>query len=160
MLFLDKMSTTIACFGLVNSDLLSFSGLIKWPGYGYLLAFCCKNKHYAFFMDKTSFPWLAVDLLRTTKLFCWFPSPTLAEGSTIARWDRIFRVPNTQRSLHRRPGGVSRTQVWTTTSCGVFNSFPSRLCQYSLLYSSILVGGQQPPPLSFGELSKLDMFVC
>ena len=56
-------------------------------------------------MDKTSFPLLAVDSLRTTKLFCWFPSPTLAEGSTIARWDRIFACLTLNDPSIGAPGG-------------------------------------------------------
>ena len=157
MLFLDKMSTTIACFGLVNSDLLSFSGLIKWPGYGYLLAFC-KNQHYAFFMDKTSFPWLAVDLLRTTKLFCWFPSPTLAEGSTIARWDRIFACQTLNDPSIGAPGGshVHRCEqpppvVFSTAFLAGYANTPRCLAPFEW---------EVNPPLSLSELSKLDMFVC
>ena len=101
-----------------------------------------------------------------TKFCCLFPAYNsffllvfqliMAEKSTNNWWDRYFRVIN-----YRPPPsaawllrGGSRSQVWTTTPCGVFDSFfifltPSnRLTRHVALSSSKLGGVKpdQPPP--------------
>ena len=55
------------------------------------------------YMDLTSHPYSAVDSLRTTKLYCWFSSPTFAVRSAIAWCDRFFAW-QTITTLHRRRG--------------------------------------------------------
>ena len=82
--FWQKWAELSLVFVLVNFDLVSFSGLILWPGYDCTKALFTKYIQFCYFRGYNPFPWPAVDSMRTTNIFCWFSSQTSAERSAIA----------------------------------------------------------------------------